>query len=67
MGMPCVMRWACHVSCVEKRNCYRVLARKSERNCLEDQSVDGQYIPVQVTELEWEGLDWVHLAQHRYK
>jgi hypothetical protein len=62
------MRWAGHVARMrEKRNAYRILVGKPEgRRPLgrpRRRWVDN--IKIDVGEIEWDGVDWVNLAQYR--
>jgi hypothetical protein len=53
----------------EKRGAYRVLVNKpEERKSLQDISVDGgKNINMDVQGIEWDGLNWIDLAQDRGK
>jgi hypothetical protein len=62
------MRWARHVARLEEvRNTYKILVWKSEgkrplgrpRRCLEDN------ISMDLREICWEGVDWMHLAHDK--
>jgi hypothetical protein len=62
------MRWAGHVARTgEKRNAYRILVGNSEgKRPLERPRrrwVDN--IKMNLKETEWDGMDWIHLAQDR--
>jgi hypothetical protein len=62
------MRWAGHVARMrEKRNAYRILVRKPE-----DKRPLGRprrrwvdNIKMDLREIGWDGVDWIHLAQDR--
>jgi hypothetical protein len=48
----------------EGRNVYRVLVGNPEgRNHFKDQGIDG--IEVDLGEIGWGGVEWIHLAQDR--
>jgi hypothetical protein len=62
------MRWAGHVARIgEKRNAYRILVRKPEgKKTLgipRRRWVDN--IKMDLREIEWDGMDWIELAQNR--
>jgi hypothetical protein len=62
------MRWAGHVARIEEtRNAYRILVGKPEgKRPLERPRrrwVDN--IKMDVTEIGWNGIDWIELAQDR--
>jgi hypothetical protein len=62
------MRWAGHVArMVAKRNAYRVLVGKSEGKRPLGRTrrrwVDN--IKINLREIKWDGMDWIHLAQDR--
>jgi hypothetical protein len=62
------MRWAGHVACMgEGRNMYRVLVGKPEgKRSLERPRrrwEDG--IKMDLREIGWGGVEWIHLAQYR--
>jgi hypothetical protein len=62
------MRWAGHVDSIrEKTNAYRILARNPE-----GKGPLGVYrrrwennIEMDLREIGWSGMDWIHLAQDR--
>jgi hypothetical protein len=53
----------------EKRGAYRVLVNKpEERESLEGLSVDGwKNIIMDIQGIEWDGVNWIDLAQDRSK
>jgi hypothetical protein len=62
------MRWAGHVARMgAKRNSYRILVEKSEEN----KSLGRprrrwvNNIKMDLREIEWDGMEWVNLAQDR--
>jgi hypothetical protein len=59
------MRWAGHVACMgEERNVYRVLMGKPEgKRPLGRPREDG--IRIDLREIGWGSVDWIHLAQDR--
>jgi hypothetical protein len=62
------MRWAGHVARMgEKRNAYRILVGKPEDKRLlgrpRSRWVDN--IKINLREIEWDGMDWIDLAQDR--
>jgi hypothetical protein len=62
------IRWAWHVARIgAKRNAYRILVRKPEGKRPPGSSrrrwVDN--ITIYLREIEWDGVDWVDLAQGR--
>jgi hypothetical protein len=62
------MRWARKLARMEdKRNAYRILARKPEGKSPLGRPrrrwVDG--IEINLREIEWNGMDWIDLAQDR--
>jgi len=60
------MRWEGCVACImEKRNAYSVLAGKPEgkRLLLRPQHRWENNIKMDLTEIGWYGMDWIHLAQ----
>jgi hypothetical protein len=62
------MRWAGHVARIaEKRNAYRILVGKPEgRIHWEYKGLEGWTIlKTDVREIEWDGTDWIGLAQDR--
>jgi hypothetical protein len=63
------MRWAEHVERMgEMRNAYKILFGKPEgkrpRGRIKRRLEDN--IKVDLRELEWETVDWIHLAQDRH-
>jgi hypothetical protein len=61
------IRWAGHVACLhgrEMKNAYKILVGKSKgSNQLEDLSVNEKNgIRMNLREIGWEGVDWMHLA-----
>jgi hypothetical protein len=62
------MRWEGHVACiVEMRNAYRILVRKPEKKILFGRHRHRQEdnIKMDLREMGYEGVDWIHLAQDR--
>jgi hypothetical protein len=61
------MRWAGHIAQTGTRNAYRILVGKSEgKRPVEDQDIGVWIIlKIDVTEIEWDGTDWIDLAQDR--
>jgi hypothetical protein len=62
------MRWAGHVARMgKKRNAYRILVRKPEgKRPLERPRRKWVYnIKIDLREIEWDGMDWIDLAQDR--
>jgi hypothetical protein len=62
------MRWAGHVAHLgEMRNVYKILARKPEgRNQLKRLRRRWKVnIRIEIREVGWEGVDWIHLTQER--
>jgi hypothetical protein len=62
------MRWTGHVACIgKKRDAYGFLVGKSKgRRPL--RRFKGRWkdnIKIDVREIQWGGVDWVHLAQDR--
>jgi hypothetical protein len=62
------MTWAGYVACMgERRNTYNILVGKLEgnrplgrqRHKLEDN------LTIDLKEMAWEGVDWIHMAQDR--
>jgi hypothetical protein len=64
------MRWEGHVACImEKRNAYSDLAGKPEGKRLlqRPQHRWENNIKMDLTEIGWDGMDWMNLAQDMYK
>jgi hypothetical protein len=62
------MRWVGLVACVgEMRNMYKILVGKPERKRLLGSSRHRweDNIRINLTEIKWEGVDWMRLAQDR--
>jgi hypothetical protein len=62
------MRWTGHVARMgEMRNAYNILVWKTEKKKpLERPKRRWEdNIKMDLREVEWEGLDWIHLAQDR--
>jgi hypothetical protein len=64
------MRWAGHVTRMgAKRNAYRILVERPEGKRLLGRPrrrwVDN--IKIDLREIEWDGMDWIDLAQDRDK
>jgi hypothetical protein len=61
------MRWAGHAARMgEKKNAYRILVGKPEEKRLgrpRRRWVDN--IKIDLREIGWDGVDWIHLAQDR--
>jgi hypothetical protein len=62
------MRWAGHVASMEeKMNAYRILVGKPEGKSplgrLRRRWVNNNKMDLR--EIEWDGIDWIHLAQDR--
>jgi hypothetical protein len=51
----------------EKRNAYRTLVRKSEGERPLERPIHRwvDNIKIDVSEIEWDGMDWIDLAQDR--
>ena len=65
-----IMRWEGHVACiVERRNAYSVLAGKPEGKRLLQRPQHGweNNIKMDITEIGWDVMDWINLAQDMYK
>jgi hypothetical protein len=65
-----IMRWEGNVACImEKRNAYSVLAGKPEGKRLlqRPQHRWGNNIKMDLTDIGWDGVDWINLAQDMYK
>jgi hypothetical protein len=63
-------RWAGHGSCIrEIRNAYNILVEKYEgKRPLVRPSCRWEHnIKIVLRKIEWEGVDWIHLAQHRVR
>jgi hypothetical protein len=56
------MRWAWHVARMEKRNAYRILVGKPEGKRPLGRPRRNR---VDNIKIEWNGMDWIHLAQDR--
>ena len=64
------MRWEGHVACImEKKNAYSVLAGKPEGKRLlqRPQHRWENNIKMDLSEIEWDRMDWINLAQDMYK
>jgi len=64
------MRWAGHVAHKgEMRNAYNILVGKSEgkRPLERPRCRWADYIRMDLREIEWEVVDWIHLGQDRYQ
>jgi hypothetical protein len=64
------MRWAGHVARIgAKRNAYRILKGKPEgrRPLGRRRSRQVDNIKIDLREIEWDGMDWIDLAQDRDK
>jgi hypothetical protein len=62
------MRWAGHVARMgEKRNAYRILLGEPEvkRPLGRPRRRWVDNIKMELTEIGWDGVDWIHLAQDR--
>jgi hypothetical protein len=62
------MRWAGHVARMgEKKNAYRILVGKPEgkRPLGRPRRRWVDYIKIDIREIGWDGMDWIHLAQDR--
>jgi transcription termination factor 2 len=62
------MRWAGHVARMgETRNPYRILVGKSEgkRSLGRPRRKGMDNINIDLREIEWDGMDWINLAQDR--
>jgi len=62
------MRWVGHVACMgEVRNSYKILVRKSEGKRPSGIPMHRQEntIRMDLREIGWEGVDWLHLAQNK--
>jgi hypothetical protein len=51
----------------EKRNTYRILVGKPEgkRPLVTPRSRWVNHIKMNLREIQWDDMDWIHLAQHR--
>jgi hypothetical protein len=59
------MRWVWHVACIrEMKNAYNCLIRKPDGTDHLDHQ-DGTIILEGILGKQWEGVDWIHLAQDR--
>jgi hypothetical protein len=60
------MRWAGHVARMgEKRNAYRILVGKPEGKMGRPRRRWVDNIKMDLTEIGWDGMDWIDLAQDR--
>jgi hypothetical protein len=62
------MRWAVHIARMgEKRKAYRILVGKSEgkRPLGRPRRRFVDNIKIDLREIEWDGMDWIDLAQDR--
>jgi hypothetical protein len=62
------MRWAGHVECMRKmRKTYKILARKPEgkKPCGRSRRWWEDNIRMDLREIGWEVVDWIHRAEHR--
>jgi hypothetical protein len=61
------MRWAGHVARMEKRNACRILVGKPEgkRPLGRPKRRWVDNIKMDLREIEWDGMDWIDLAQDR--
>jgi hypothetical protein len=56
------MRWSGHVAHMgEKRNAYL----KGRKRSLGDQAMNGRIILEWISEIGWQGVDWLYLSQDR--
>jgi hypothetical protein len=64
------MRWAGHVARMgKKRNAYRIFVEKPEgkRPLGRPRRMWVDNIKIDLREIEWDGVDWIDLAQDRYQ
>jgi hypothetical protein len=63
------VRWVGHVACMgEMRNTYKILVGKPEgKRPLRRPGHDWEDIRLDLREIGWEVMDWMHLAQNRDK
>jgi hypothetical protein len=62
------MRWAGHIARMgEKINAYRILVGKPEEKRPQERPRDRRVnsIKIDLREIEWNGMDWIDLAQDR--
>jgi hypothetical protein len=63
-----ISRWAEHVAWIgEMRNAYNILVGKSEgkRPLARSRGIWEDNIRMDLREIGWEGVNWMHLAQDR--
>jgi len=63
---PRNMRWMGHVACMgEMRNAFKILVGKPEgtRPCGRSKHRCEHNIRLDLREIEWENVDWIHLPQ----